>query len=346
MSTLYETHNWIVYTVAFIIAFFISLLFTPISKKLSLKVGAVDYPKERGLHKEPIPRMGGIAIVLGFLVAMLLLMPFVEQLRSKQFLGFFIGVSIIVVLGIFDDIYDLRAKLKFTIQMIAALVVVFTGTRINLSLWPFAEFLEPFSPVFTIFWIVGVTNAVNFIDGVDGLAAGVSSICSFVILVLCILTGSPLAIIFTSALAGSCLGFLPRNFSPAEIFMGDTGATFLGFVLAVSSIIGVFKSYALLAVVIAIFSMAFPILDTFFAMIRRTLKGQSVMQADRGHLHHRLIDAGYSHKQAVIILYSLSAITGMIAILIAIKDIYVLICALILSLVLSCTVYVYKKRMN
>lgn len=339
-------HNWLLYIAAFACAFGICLLTTPFAKRMSIKLGAIDYPKKRGLHKEPIPRMGGLAIILGFVITMLILSPFKDEIRTTEFAGFIGGALIIVILGMLDDIYQLGAKVKISVQILAALVVVLTGTTIDLVTWPIPAYLDGFSVPFTIFWIIGVTNAVNIIDGVDGLAAGVSGICATCIMILCILTGSPLAVALVAALAGSCLGFLPRNFNPAEIIMGDTGATFLGYVLAVSSILGVFKSYALLAVLIAVLCLALPILDTTFAMIRRALNGKPIMGADRGHLHHRLIDRGYNQKQTVLILYTISAISGLSAILIAIRNIYAIAVAVVFFLALLSILYVYKKRVS
>ncbi len=337
-------HNWLLYIAAFASAFGISLFATPFSKKLAKKVGAIDYPKSRGMHKEPIPRMGGVAIVSGFVITMSILSPFVSELRTKEFLGFIIGVLIIVALGMLDDIYALKPKTKLIMQLTAALIVVFSGTRINFVMWPFAANLEAFSIPITIVWIIGVTNAVNLIDGVDGLAAGVSSICALCLMVLCIISGTPLAVVLTAAIAGSCFGFLPRNFSPAEVIMGDTGALFLGFVLATTSIIGVFKSYAILSVVIAVLTLALPIFDTIFAMLRRFLNGKPIMEADRGHLHHRLIDNGYSHSKAVVTLYGLSALCGIVAIVIALKDLRAMFVLGIFIAVLLLMIYVYKKR--
>jgi len=339
-------HNYLLYITGFACAFAITLVTTPFAKKLSIKVGAIDYPRKRGMHNEPVPRMGGVAIVLGFMIAMLVLLPFVPELQSRQFLGFMAGALIIAAAGVLDDIYSIRPKTKLIMQILAALVVIFTGTQINMFNWPVLTHLDIFSGPITLLWIVGVTNAVNLIDGVDGLAAGVCSICSLCLMVLCILSGSPMAVIFTSALAGSCMGFLPRNFSPAEVFMGDTGALFLGYVLSVSSIIGVYKAYTVLSIVIAVLVLALPILDTLFAMLRRFIKGKPIMQADRGHLHHRLIDAGYSQRRAVVVLYGLSAIAGVIAIVIAIQDLWVTLIVLGFLLVMLLMLYVYRNRMN
>ena len=339
-------HNYLLYIAAFAVAFGVSLYTTPYSKKLSRKLGAIDYPKARGMHREPIPRMGGFAIIAGFMATMLILIPFIQEFRTPQFVGFIVGALIIALLGMFDDMYSLDAKLKFSIQILAALIAVYSGTRINTSFIPFYTYLKEFEIPLTIVWIVGLTNAVNLIDGLDGLAAGVSSIGALCLMALCFLSGSETAVVFTAALAGSCLGFLPRNFNPAEVIMGDTGATFLGYVLAVSSIIGVFKYYALLSLILAVMVLALPILDTAFAMLRRALSGKPIMTADRGHLHHRLIDAGLSPKQAVVILYILSATTGIIAIFIAIRDLRAILIVLASIGVLALMLLIYRRRFD
>jgi len=342
----YIEHDWLLYIMAFAASFGICLLLTPWARRISIKLGAVDKPKSRGMHKKPIPRMGGIAIVLGFMATMAIAAIFMEEIRTLQFAGFIVGALIIVGLGMLDDIYELRAKLKLAVQIVAALVVVFTGTAIEFIGWPFQEVFTTFSIPITIIWIVGIVNAVNFIDGVDGLAAGVTSIAALFLTVLCIMTGSPLAVVFAATLAGSCLGFLPRNFSPADVIMGDTGATFLGYVLAVSSIIGVFKSYALMSVAIVGFAVALPILDTAFVTIRRLLSGKSPMAADRGHLHHKLIDAGLSAKQTVIVLYIVSIMAGGVAIMIAVQSVYALVIGLTALFVVVSIIYVYRKRVG
>lgn len=338
------SHDWLLYLSAFATAFGVSLLATPFAKTLSCKLGAIDYPKSRGLNKEPMPRMGGTAIVLGFLCSVVILSPFVKEFHTKQFMGFLLGGVIIVALGMLDDIYELSPKFKLIFQIIAACIVVGTGTKIDVIMWPYWEQLKPFAGIVTVIWIIGLINAVNLIDGVDGLAAGVTSIAALCITILCIISGSQLAVVLTATLAGSCLGFLPRNFSPAEIYMGDTGSTFLGYVLAVSSCIGVYKGYAVLSIVISVLAMALPILDTLFAMIRRAINHKPIMMADRGHLHHRLIDSGYSHTQAVIILYGLSLLSATIAILIAIQNFYATIVVAIFFIILILMIFVYQSR--
>ncbi len=338
------THNWLLYIAAFASAFAISLASTPYAKKISIKVGAIDYPKSRGMHKEPIPRMGGIAIVISFLLTTGVIVPFVQYLQTVQFAGFIIGAVIIAMTGILDDVYSLKPRTKLALQIVASLVVIFTGTKIDFVTWPFLTQFEALSGPITLVWIIGITNAVNLIDGLDGLAAGVSSISALCLMVLCIMTPNQLAVVLAATLAGSCFGFLPRNFSPAELFMGDTGALFLGYVLAVSSLIGLFKGYAILSVVIAGLVLALPIFDTVFAMVRRAASGKPIMTADRGHLHHRLVDAGYSHQKAVVILYGLSIVCGIVAIAIAMRDLHAIAIAVAFLLIMSLMVYVYKKR--
>lgn len=311
------------YITAFAMAFLISFLTTPLAKKIAFKVGAIAHPRKRDMHSVPIPRMGGIAIVTGFMITLLVLFRNLTILDTKQLLGIGLGGGTIFLLGFFDDIYELGAKLKFGIQLLAALMVALCGIRIDFVSIPFLEglkFLDMLSIPITILWIVGVTNAVNLIDGLDGLAAGVSSIASLCLMVLSIYSGYPIAVFLTATLAGACLGFLPYNFNPASIFMGDTGSTFLGFMLAVTSVLGLLKGYTIGTIIVAVLILGLPIFDTAFAIIRRALSGRPIMSPDRGHLHHRLVDKGYSTKGAVITLYGVSGILGLSAIAFANHD--------------------------
>ena len=337
-------HNWVLYIAAFASAFAISMVATHIAKKVSEKLGAIDYPKARGMHTKPMPRLGGIAIVLGFMITVLVLYRFVNDINIKHFCGFIAGAIVIVGVGIVDDSRQLPARVKLVFQIIAALLVIGSGIRINVVMWPVTTYLQKLSAPITLIWIIGITNAVNLIDGLDGLAAGVSSIASICLMVLCILTGTESAVVFTAALAGSCLGFLPRNFNPAEIFMGDTGATFLGYVLAVTSIMGVFKGYAVLALVVCLLSIGLPIFDTLCAMLRRAATHKPIMQADRGHLHHKLIDRGYTQKQAVLIMYGISLVLAILAIIIAIKDSRALAVAVLMVILLSFVIFVFNNK--
>ena len=337
-------HNWLLYIAAFACAFAISLVATPFAKWVSIKAKAIDYPKARGMHTKPMPRMGGIAIVLGFMVTVLILYRFVNDINIDHFIGFILGACIIVVVGMVDDVKNLPPKVKLIFQIIAAIIVIKSGIKINVVLWPVTAYLQKISGPITLIWIIGVTNAVNLIDGLDGLAAGVSSIASLCLMILCILTGSETAVMYTAALAGSCIGFLPRNFNPAEIFMGDTGSTFLGYILAVTSIMGVFKGYAILALVVCMLSLGLPIFDTLCAMLRRKISHKPIMQADRGHLHHKLIDKGYTQKQAVLILYGISLVCGVLAIFIAFKDSRTLAVVVFTIVLLSFAVFIFNNK--
>ncbi len=335
-----------IYILIFMISFTVSLLTAPLAKKIAIKLGAIDVPKERGLNKVPKPRMGGLSIICGFFTSLLFAIFFEPELHSRQFFGFVVGAIIIIIVGMFDDVKPLRAKVKFVIQIMVALIVMASGTVISFITIPFLNHIPYLNYIVTVVWIVGLINAVNLIDGIDGLAAGVTAISSSALFLLCLLSGSTLAVIFTAALAGSSLGFLPRNFSPSEVIMGDTGSTFLGYVLAVSSIIGVFKGYALISVLIAVLIFALPILDTSFAMLRRIYEGRSIMSADRGHFHHRLVDYGFSHKTTVIILYALTLLSCTVAVSIAVQNMISAIIIVSLGFVLLIMVLSYAGRMQ
>ncbi len=301
---------------ALLVALVVALVSTPVVKSLAARVGAVDVPRDgRRMHDHPIPRMGGLAIFLGFLLSTLLFAELTPQLR-----GMLLGASVIVVLGIFDDIYALSALPKLFVQIAAALIAVFSGNVIETLSNPNIFSADPYwnlgvlSIPATVLWIVAITNAVNLIDGLDGLACGVSTISSMTLLVISLVVSDGPAAVLMAALAGSCIGFLPYNLNPAKIFMGDTGATFLGYVLAVVSIQGLFKFYTIISFAVPFLMLGLPIFDTCFAFVRRIAHGQSPMHADRSHVHHRLIDMGFSQKQAVAVLYIISAILGLSAV--------------------------------
>ena len=301
---------------ALLAAALIALVTTPVVRSLAFKMRAVDVPKDnRRMHNHPIPRMGGLAIFLGFLFSVLIFVPLTDELR-----GMLLGAVVIVVLGVLDDIYALPAMPKFLVQIGAALIAVLQGNVItHLSnpnlfsaspIWNLGVLSIPFS----VLWIVAITNAVNLIDGLDGLACGVSAISSMTLLVIALTVSEPQVALLMAALAGACLGFLPYNLNPAKIFMGDTGSTFLGYVLAVVSIQGLFKYATIISFAVPFLLMGLPIFDTCFAILRRVSHGQSPMAPDRGHIHHRLIDMGFSQKQAVAVLYVISAILGLSAV--------------------------------
>jgi len=300
-------------------ALVISFIATPVARAFAQKVGAVDVPAEaRRVHDHPIPRLGGLAIFFGFILGVVLFAQLDTQTR-----GILLGAVVIVIIGAVDDVTPLPAVLKLVVQIAAALIAVAFGVRIQIFSNPFflssSEYVDlgVFSIPITVLWIVGITNSVNLIDGLDGLAVGVSAIASMAMLVISLVLGQVNSAIILAALFGACVGFMPYNMNPARIFMGDTGALLLGYVLACVSITGLLKFYAIISFAVPLLALGLPIFDTLFAIVRRLLHGQNPMSPDRGHFHHRLIDMGLSQKQAVAVLYAISAVLGLAAVLIA-----------------------------
>lgn len=301
-------------------SFLVTIISMPFIDAIAFRVGAVDVPNDsRRMHKNPIPRLGGLAMFYGFIVGVLCFAELTAQVQ-----GIIYGLLIIVTLGVIDDIKPIDAKIKFLIQIFAALVVAYFNVRITFFSVP--EFINPnkmivlsttWSYIISIIWIVGITNALNLIDGIDGLAGGVTSIAAISFLLIAVIENNIATAVLAAALIGSCFGFLPYNMHPAKVFMGDTGATFLGFTMATLMIMGLFKSYAVITFAIPFLVLGLPIFDTSFAIVRRLIKRQSIMVADRGHLHHRLIDMGFNIKQTVLILYAISALLGLAAITMA-----------------------------
>lgn len=347
----FSTEVWIKIIFAIGVAFIVANLITPLVMKFAKQVGAIDVPDEkRHIHKAPTPRMGGLAIFLGFLLSVLVFANITPQVR-----GILIGAILIVVVGAIDDVLNLNAWLKFGVQIIAAVIAVLSGVLINVVSNPLlitsgqALTIGVLSVPVTILWIVGVTNSVNLIDGLDGLACGVSTIASLSMLAVSMLVSdanSNVAIIL-AALCGACLGFLPFNLNPAKIFMGDTGALLLGYILATVSVIGMFKFYAIITFILPVLALAVPLLDTVFAFTRRMLNGQSPFTADRGHFHHRLLDIGLNQKQAVAVLYAVSAILGLAGVLITSTGTVRMIVALASFVIAACVwLFVFRHNKN
>ncbi len=302
---------------ALLCAMVVSFALSPLVKSFAYKIGAIDVPKDaRRMHKKPTPRLGGLAIFLGFLFSILL---FVRPI-DRQLQGILLGSVMIVVLGVVDDSAPLRAGFKFLVQIAAALVAVFHGVVVQILSNPNVFSDEPYwylgwaSIPITVLWIVGITNSVNLIDGLDGLANGVSTISALTVLVIALLVSEAQTAVIMAALVGACIGFMPYNKNPAQMFMGDTGSTFLGFVLSTISIQGLFKYYAIISFAVPFLILGLPMFDTLFAIVRRLAHGQNPMSPDRGHIHHRLIDMGLNQKQAVAALYVVSSILGLSAV--------------------------------
>ncbi len=331
---------------AFAVALLVSLFVMPAVILLAEKTGAMDAPNARKVHKKPIPRIGGLGIYAGFMAA-IIFVALKFGLDGEQFretVGLLVSGSIIVGIGLVDDYKNLPAKLKLLGQIFAAMVLVFGfGVRIDFVTDPFGDYiyLEQIAIPATLFWLDGLTNTVNLIEGLDGLAAGVAAIASVTILLIALEQNFVLVAVLTAALAGAAVGFLRYNFHPAKIFMGDTGSMFLGFMIAGISVTGAVKSVVAIALVVPIFALGLPILDTTFAIVRRLRGGVPIFKPDKGHLHHRLLNVGFTQRQAVLLMYVISALLGLSAI--ALTAVSYQTAALILFIVVVAIVYGVKK---
>lgn len=320
--------------IAFLLAFITTFVVTPYTIKLARKVGAVDSPKdERRINKKVMPRLGGLAVIAGFLISIIYLITIMSiegtinlniDNYNIKLAGFFLGALVIIITCFIDDVKGIPALAKLAGQVVAAIIVIKSGIIIEHISIPFFEekglmqLNEIFSVILTMGWIVGITNAINLIDGLDGLSSGISLISCLSLIIIFALNDSPLiAIVMITALAGGLTGFLPFNFNPAKTFIGDTGSNFLGYSLAVISILGVAKTYTAIVIVAPLIVLALPVFDTVFAIARRLIKGKSlkaVVMPDKGHLHHKMLKKGFTQKEAVLILYGISATLGMFAI--------------------------------
>jgi UDP-GlcNAc:undecaprenyl-phosphate GlcNAc-1-phosphate transferase len=321
-----------------LVAFVVTNALTPLARRVARRLGAIDYPGGRRVNTRPMPRMGGVAIYLGFLAAALLAMVLtrpIELVRTaaetyirvpiaiqtdRAILGILLGGTFLLAVGIYDDIRGMRPGLKFLAMVAAAAVLLpfglatqfithpLTGKTIAVGAW---------GAVFTVVWVVAVVNTINFIDGLDGLAAGVVAIAGTTLLLVASAKRDFVAVALSSALIGSSLGFLRHNYNPASIIMGDSGSMFLGYVLGGLSVMGLYKSYTGLSLAVPFLALGVPIVDTAFAIYRRVRRGQPIYLPDRGHLHHRLLDRGLTQRQAVFLLYLVSALLGLGALALA-----------------------------
>lgn len=330
--------NFVYSALAVLCAGLIAFTMTPPVRVLAFRIGAVDIPlDQRRMHKKPIPRIGGLAIFFGFTASTMIFCN-----PTKELLTIWIGGFVLVALGILDDVFRLPAMLKFVVQIGAAVIAVVNGVVIDhISIGGNYIMFGVWRIPITILWIVGLTNAINLIDGLDGLACGVSAISSASLFCVVLLNGDLHSAMITAILTASCIGFIPFNKNPAKIFMGDTGALFLGFTLAVMSVQGVFKLHTVISFLVPLSIFALPLLDTTVAIIRRVAHGKSPFSPDRGHLHHKLVDMGFTQKNAVRILYAICALLGLVAVVFTdtifdssrlIKAVLVLILALIVFL--------------
>lgn len=311
-----DVRTGIYIAIALLFAGLMTYAVTPAVRRLAIRLGAIDVPSDdRRMHTRPVPTTGGLAIFLSFALGLIAF----ANITNISYLGLLLGATMITCTGVLDDIYGLRAPQKLLLQAGAALLVTCSGVLIEKIAW-FDSFLYfgDWAILVTVLWILTITNAINLIDGLDGLACGISAISAMALLVVSLLSlqdGSLIVVI--ALLAGACIGFLPYNRHPAQMFMGDTGAMFLGFVLSVISIQGFFKANAMIAFVAPFLVLGVPILDTLWAFARRVAKGQHPFHADRMHIHHRLLALGLNQQQAVTLLYAVSALLAVAAILLA-----------------------------
>lgn len=327
-----------IYGFPFMLAMFVSYVLTPYIKKLAFKIGAVDRPDNRKVHKKIMPRLGGLAIYIAFLIGCVASMEI-----TWDIFGILLGGTLIVALGVADDVYQLPAKVKLLGQIAAACVLVIFDIRIEWVNNPLGGYfyLDMLSIPFTIFWVISFTNVVNLIDGLDGLAAGVSAIASLTVILVAVQMGYFHVAILTAALAGAIIGFIRYNFNPATIFMGDTGSMFIGYMLAAISVYGAVKTAATIALIVPAIALGLPILDTAFAIMRRYVNGRPIFQPDKGHLHHRLLATGMSHKETVLFMYGITAVLCIGAVLWAEMDGFY--AALIIAVIMTAVAVGAKK---
>lgn len=333
-----------------LIPFIASFMFVPVVKRIAEFIGAMDQPNERKIHKVPIPRLGGLAIYIAFLLGYMLF----GQL-STQMISILIGSFLLVITGIFDDIKPVQSRYKLVVQIISAMIVVFYG---NLSFSKLTilgltfEFPQIINDIIAVVFIVGITNAINLIDGLDGLASGVSSIYFLTISIIAIIMNKfgGIDIILSLIMLGSTLGFLFHNFPPAKIFMGDTGSLFLGFMISVIALLG-YKVTTFTSLLVPILVLAIPIFDTLFAIIRRLLKGQNIAKADKEHFHHQLLKLKYSPVESMLIIYAIDIVFAVVSILYVLGDnqvamaIYIVLMILLLFVILKTDIiYEHKNR--
>ncbi len=308
--------------ITFSVAIMVSFFATPFAIEIAPKIGAMDEPKDaRRMHTKAMPRFGGLAIFAGSALAMMLFLEFDPRIPKIV-----LGGTLMYLLGIYDDLRGVNAKVKFIGQFLIALLMYAFNIRItfltNFIGGGNSDLGTALCFIITIVWIVGITNTINLIDGLDGLAAGTVAIASLCIAYVGYIHGTYLVCAAMLAIAGGSLGFLPYNFYPSKIFMGDGGSLYLGFMLATTSVLGTVKGATLVAVIIPVLVLGVPIFDTAFAIFRRLVNNQPIMEADKGHLHHRLMNLGYGQRRATLTLYGISAIMGVAAVLFS-RDLYV-----------------------
>ena len=310
------------YFVTLILSALTSFLITPLARRLAFRWGAVDVPNERKIHTTPMARWGGLAVFAGFSLPWFGLFWLENQITATLrdyemlFLTLMLGALLMLGLGIYDDVKGANAPQKLLVQILTAIGLYYGGYQISRLSNPFGAPLElgwlglPIS----VLWIVGLTNAINLLDGIDGLAPGVTACIALSLAVINILSGQVLVALLALCLAGACLGFLPYNFSPAQIFLGDSGSLFIGIVLAGIGVLSLFKAATTTLIVVPLLLFGLPLFDTTSVVIGRLARRVPLFQADKSHVHHRLLKWGFSQRQAAIVLYGISLLLGGVAV--------------------------------
>ncbi len=285
---------------------------TPLVRRLALKAGSLDHPSERKVHRSPLPTWGGVAIIAGFLIGAAAAGG-IHQVPVRTLVGLTAGALMVAFLGFADDRLDLPAKYKLLLQVVCVLPLLVSGVTISLLSHPLLRQQQIFLPtwlswIITTIWVVAVTNAINLIDGLDGLASGVAAIACVALAFIALMWGQFPVALLCAALAGAAVGFLPWNWHPSSILMGDTGAYFLGYVIAAVTIQGAFKMAAAIAIFVPLLVLAVPLFDTVLSPVRRFLRGRPAFDADREHVHHRLVALGLSEPRVVLLTYAVTAL--------------------------------------
>lgn len=314
--------NEIYHLLAFLVSMNVVLWATPVVKVIGLKSGYIDKPSERKIHKKPVVRIGGVAIFVGTTAGLLVVwwlggFGVLPPAKDAEIWGVTIGAVLFFIIGLADDLFSLSPQFRLILQSVIAGFAWYKGVRIEFFTIPFGELIHIdmwwLSLPITVIWLVGMVNAINWIDGLDGLAAGVCGIAAVVMLIVSLFMNQPAAALLAAALAGGALGFLRYNFNPAEIFMGDGGAYFMGFMLAGVAVIGIAKTAAVTAVFLPFLILAVPIVDMTWVIFSRICQGKSPFLPDKRHIHHRLLQAGVSQRLTAIYIYSLTLWLGSIA---------------------------------
>lgn len=347
--------NWLEYAVLFLVAGLVTIALVPVAKRLAVRLDAIDYPSARRVNMLPIPRLGGVAIFGGLLAAIATLHigiswfgwenPFLPNADvTPNYFGVFIGITFMFGVGVVDDVIDLNPKAKFFGQVIAACIVAGSGLLLSNIHNPIGEGYIEFGWIaypLTVFYLVAFANVINLIDGLDGLAAGITAISAMTIFIFAVLTDRSFAAVFAVLLLGSCIGFLKNNFYPASIFMGDSGALLLGFSLGIISLFAVARSALFVSLLVPILAAGVPILDTFFAIVRRKREHRPIDAADKGHIHHRLMRAGFSQRATVLIMWAWTIMLAVCGMVVTVADNLVRIPILIVAV--GVTVYAIVK---